>query len=113
MDNIFFDNTLEKFKNKILYIVIKQEEVIRRLLFNNYTKATTKYNEASLHFHDPPNMYLTITITSNLIDLIMFHHQLSKTQKFTIYLLCHQKLNEISLYKNIIDYLEGFEIIYK
>jgi hypothetical protein len=111
MNTIFYDNTLEKYKNKIIHIYTK-DRLGSELYFVGFSKSTEKI-DASLFFREINNNYLKITITSNIINKLLFEHKLSLNIKKTIYLSLHRYFSEIHLIHKIVSFLEGYEIIYE
>jgi hypothetical protein len=109
--SIFFkNNILEKYKNKELIIINHKDITKYHLIFLDFTKETSKL-DASLFFKDSQN--LKYTITSNIINKIIYQHKLTFYQKCFLYFHLKKYLNEKYLINNIINYLEGYELIYK
>ena len=111
MNTIFYNDTLEKYKNKIIHVYTK-DKLGYELYFVGFSKFTKK-KDASLFFREINNNNLKITITSNIIHKLLFEHKLSRKIKKTIYLSLYQNISEIHLIHKIVSFLEGFEIIYE
>ena len=109
--HLFFKkNILKKYKNKKL-IIINNDNITKDILtFINYTKETPTM-DAALYFKDLKN--IKYTITSNVITKIIYEHKLTSFQKYFIHHYIERKIKEKYIKHKIVDYLEGYEQIYK